>query len=280
MTTSAIVESESTPSMPEKSSSSRHIICALLSAAIPGLGQLIKGHPRKAALFLAATCVLVSLEWILRLPFSGMYASLAVLLSVTLALIASCDAFITRSGVHAYAPSRWFLLLVIPAAMVICQFAVGGLWRVQGVRAFAVTSSSMEPTLAKGEHIVVDAGYYKKRSPVRGDVIVYRRQNTLILKRVIAIAGDKIEGTREGIILNGTLLSEPYAQDLSNGTEVFTFPKTTILPGQLFVAGDNRAFSFDSRLPQHGPINVSDVTGKALYIYRSNSTRRFGMAIE
>lgn len=126
---------------------------------------------------------------------------------------------------------------------------------------------------------------YKHRSPQRGEVVLFQHDvqghgTEDYVKRVIAVGGDTIEGTKDGIFLNGKFLSEPYAKYGSPREDTDTkreFGRTKVSPGQLFVMGDNRDDSYDSRY--FGPVPLSRVEGRLLYLYWSHDRSRIGQTI-
>ncbi|MBN2084334.1 MAG: signal peptidase I [Anaerolineales bacterium] len=127
-----------------------------------------------------------------------------------------------------------------------------------------VEGPSMRPTLLSGEWIVVNRLTYRIGSPQRGDVIVFlpptNAQTDDLIKRVIGLPGETV-GIRDGLVwINGAPLEEAYV----SGT---TYPDNEWQLGEnaLFVMGDNRPISLDSR--SFGPINLSEVVGKAWLIY-------------
>jgi signal peptidase I len=155
-------------------------------------------------------------------------------------------------------------------------------------QAFKIPSSSMEPTLLVGDHILVSKFIYGVRipftdtrwprftSPSHGDVIVfiYPADRTKdFIKRVIGVGGDTIEIRNKKVIRNGKEISEPYAHHFDN--RIFpggTNPRdnmgpVTVPKGYLFVMGDNRDFSHDSRFWRFVPL--ADVKGEAFLIYYS-----------
>jgi len=95
------------------------------------------------------------------------------------------------------------------------------------------------------------------------------------------VAGDTIEGRNLQIFLNGTLLTEPYVEHTGKrplGIKTLeTFGAVKVEQGKLFVAGDNRDYSRDSRDPSFGLISVADVRGKVLQIVRSPDPTRNGV---
>jgi len=155
-------------------------------------------------------------------------------------------------------------------------------------QAFKIPSSSMEPTLLVGDHILVNKFIYGIRIPFtskrwpkfveprRGDVIVfvYPEDRTKdFIKRVIAVGGDTIEIRDKKVILNGKEVNNHNAHFYSNviypGDVI---PRDNMKPvkvpeGHLFVMGDNRDYSHDSRF--WGFVPIEDVKGEAFIIYYS-----------
>jgi len=152
-------------------------------------------------------------------------------------------------------------------------------------RRFTQPNNAMEPAVLEGEKFAVDPSAYRHVAPERGDLVVFRHDNILQLKRVIAISGDSIEGRDFQIILNGVLVQEAYVQHtgknaISPSTSFLkSFPPTKIPTGRMFVMGDNRDYSDDSRDPSIGTIMVSEVIGKATRIVQSRIPGREGSAI-
>jgi signal peptidase I len=143
--------------------------------------------------------------------------------------------------------------------------------RAAGFRAFGIPSSSMEPTVIKGDRIMVDLRAYVGAPPHRGDPVVVRHEGLFIIKRVIATGGETIEGKNGVTFVNGKELTEPYAVHRMGANardQLLNFGPVTVPPGKLFVMGDNRDVSYDSRMPEYGPIVVNDLSGKPLYVIR------------
>jgi signal peptidase I len=157
-------------------------------------------------------------------------------------------------------------------------------------QAFKIPSSSMEPTLLVGDHILVNKFVYGIRipftearwprlaNPERGDVIVfiYPEDRTKdFIKRIIATEGDTIEIKNKRIFLNGKEVPSPYAEFRSRENyPAEVLPRDNLRPlkvptGKLFVMGDNRDYSHDSRF--WGFVPVEDIKGKAFIIYYSAS---------
>jgi signal peptidase I len=136
------------------------------------------------------------------------------------------------------------------------------------IQAFWIPSPSMEPTLDVGDRVLVNKLSYKFHDVNRGDVVVFERppgastgQNDEIkdlIKRVIAVGGDTIEAKEGDVYVNGERIDENY---LEPGTPTDNLPLKTIPDGQVFVMGDNRTNSEDSRI--FGSIDEDAIVGRA-----------------
>lgn len=158
------------------------------------------------------------------------------------------------------------------------------------VEAFWVPSGSMLPTIQIGDHLFVNKlayglhvdlpfglanwGIAEWRPVQRGDIVVFTSpvdHRTDLIKRVIAAAGDTVEGRNRKLIINGEQVADPYWRpaDSQVGSNVQrdNFGPLTVPPGKFFVMGDNRDQSFDSRY--WGFADQHDVKGKSTFIYWS-----------
>lgn len=131
-------------------------------------------------------------------------------------------------------------------------------------QATRVYGSSMEPNLYTDQRLVVEKISYHLHSPQRGDVVVIRmpRQGPeLLIKRIIGLPGETIE-VREGqVYIDGQAIQEDYLTQPTNGT----YGPLTIPAGQVFVMGDNRGASNDSR--SFGPVEFERLVGRAWVSY-------------
>lgn len=152
-------------------------------------------------------------------------------------------------------------------------------------RRFTQPNSAMEPTILEGEKFAVDTSAYRERNLSRGDVVVFKHDGLLILKRVIAISGDTVGGRDLQIILSGKPLREDYIQHTGKNSisgqssYLRTFNQVRVPVGHAFVMGDNRDYSDDSRDPKFGMISVEEVIGKAVRIVKSDHPQREGSTI-
>ena len=156
------------------------------------------------------------------------------------------------------------LRLVIEPLVIAAVLAVGVR---AAMRLYVIPSSSMAPTLVRGDHIVVTP-YRFRAMPQRGDVIVFRSVRTadeLMIKRVIGTPGDLVETRAGRVIVSGHALPEPYVS--AQATTGVISPQ--IVPADYyFVLGDNRADSLDSR--SWGVLPKSSVVGKARMVLWSS----------
>ena len=131
-------------------------------------------------------------------------------------------------------------------------------------RAAKVASLAMEPTLHPGQTLLIQS--YVGSDPQHGDIVTYHppnAPNNLSTSRVIAVPGDTIAITSDGVILNGKQLDEPYAE----GDNTFgsgPLATATIAPDHYFVLSDNRSDSTDSRI--FGAVPRADIDGKVAWV--------------
>jgi len=134
----------------------------------------------------------------------------------------------------------------------------------------------MIPTLLPGDRIIVDKFFYHSNEPKPGDVVLFelpRNPNQIFIKRLIGLPGDTVEVKNKFLYINGKQMHEPYALNLDSQiipqkTQPRDFFGPVHVPkNQLFMLGDNRDFSSDSRF--WGFLPVYGVKGKVLLVYWS-----------
>lgn len=134
-----------------------------------------------------------------------------------------------------------------------------------------VKGASMEPTFISGDYIFTSKITFRFRPPERGDVIVFKspgNQDIEFIKRIIGLPGDKLLFKSEEVFVNGIQLHEDYISAKTNlWPEGFAKEDEEIVvpEGQLFVMGDNRPRSSDSR--EFGPIPFTSVIGHVVFRY-------------
>lgn len=269
-----------TPAVSAKPPKSKRIAAVLLSIIVPGTGQLLLGHIRAAALFLAGFAAALAFFWPLRLPASYLGLVISLLLLFTVSLTAA--GHVLRSA-DQNSPnfSLWWLLLVLPMSYLAACLQANPALRVAGFQLFSIPSSAMENTLIVGDRIIVDRRYYRAHKPRVGEVAVFRRGNLWEVKRIMAAEGDKLFGRAGLVYRNDARLWEPYVVHLGISGDAYMndFGPITVPAGEVFVMGDNRDVSYDSRQPEHGPVSLGGQSGKPLYIVWSRDHRRIGRLV-
>lgn len=154
---------------------------------------------------------------------------------------------------------EWFdaLVFALILVLVILLFVV---------RTVNVDGTSMQPTLMNGEQLLARSFLY---TPQRGDIVVvdgYTQYGEPLVKRVIGVGGDEIDIDFEtgNVFVNGELLHEDYIAEETKQSYDVQFP-LTVPEGKLFLMGDNRRYSLDSRHSSIGFIDERDVLGKVIF---------------
>jgi signal peptidase I len=154
-----------------------------------------------------------------------------------------------------------FVQLRSLASLVLQLAILGALIAAFFVRTPQVSGLSMEPHINSGEYVVINTLAYRFGQPHRGDIVAFRHTADapeLYIKRIIAVPGDRVRIDRGAVYVNGAKLDEPYVR-YPDGR---SFPEMTVPAQTVYVLGDNRANSEDSRF--FGPVSEGDLTGKAL----------------
>ena len=153
----------------------------------------------------------------------------------------------------------WIISIVVAVvlAFLIRQFIV---------ELYIVDGPSMRPTLQSQERLVVNKFIYHLRTPEKGEILVFkypRNQDRDFIKRVIATEGDTIEIKDGRVYVNDQMLNEDYILEKTRSE----YPKSTVPAGTVFVMGDNRNNSEDSRFADVGFVPYSLIKGKARLVF-------------
>ncbi len=166
----------------------------------------------------------------------------------------------------------WILVIAVAlgAAMLVRAYVL---------QQFYISGPSMEATLFQDNRVLVNKLSYRLHPIHRGDVVVFDRVTTSggtvahddLIKRVIGVASDSVEIKQCKVFVNGSEISEPYLNkdqvalaNMVSRCRVVDMPKVVVPKGQLFLMGDNRPESFDSR--SFGTIPKNLVVGRAFAI--------------
>lgn len=158
-----------------------------------------------------------------------------------------------RQRYHSAVRSTVYILLTVAAAAVLVATLLLPVLRIYG--------SSMTPSLYEGDIVLC----VKTSDFERGDIISFYYNNKILVKRVIAFEGEWVNIDEEGnVYVNGQLLDEPYVDEKAFGECDITLPYQ-VPDGRIFVMGDHRATSVDSRSTTVGGVFEEQIVGRILY---------------
>lgn len=266
--------------------SPRRPVIALLLSICPGLGQQYAGHLLRG---ITAYAILIVASWLAAILFMFVEGPFSLIILSTpfvwVGLIAF-DAYRCASRQPKDYRNRWFnqpwiypavLVLLLITVNPLMDFLVGG----NIIRAYFVTTESMSPSVLKHDLVLVN----KLSSPQKGDIILVdfskgRDSHQLtqviknqLLRRVIALPGDRVEIIGQQVLVNGQPLDEPYASTGRGSshdpfsTKEYRLEEQTVPPDSFFVLADARNFGLDSRLL--GTIHKNEIGGVATKIFWS-----------
>lgn len=153
---------------------------------------------------------------------------------------------------NAFSGTIW-TLVVVAAITILCAT----LW----MPILQIYGTSMEPTLQNGDIVAsVKSGHFES-----GEIVAFYYNNKILVKRVIAVAGDWVDIDEDGTVyVNNSKLDEPYVLELNSGRSDIEYPYQ-VPDGCGFVLGDHRQTSVDSRSSLIGSISVEQIVGKVIF---------------
>lgn len=246
---------------------------SIFSLAVPGLGAAYVRAWKLAAthygLGFALTGILY-LELPPRIACVSRYLMLGAVLAITAAVRAARRA-------HEIAPEltlRWWVVvaLVVVHVGVVVPFT----WLyVSPLTLFQIDAHSMTPTLQVGDFFVVRKHRWPFERVEHGDVVLFEHgdEERVHVKRAVALGGAVVDACGYELRINGVPLKEPYVKYRPRAPTPGCRP-VRVPPGEVFVLGDNRIASTDSR--EHGSISLSNVVGRAWFVLLATDTSRIG----
>ncbi|MES1240827.1 MAG: signal peptidase I [Acidobacteriota bacterium] len=257
-------------------------IAAALTLLLPGLGQLYAGEGRKGVSLSLGFVALFAGMLLLKVPRSFLGLVVFVLAILAYLVWTAWDA----ARIARYRPiftlrpyNRWYLYLALTVAggLVASQIV-----RFSPIRTFRLVSANMESTIHEGDLFFADLTYYRGAAPGRGDVVLFERAGrpgNWSVARVIGLPGEEIQVRDKRVLLDG----RPFPDRWAHHTDPAIHPVNALFPGPLrqrdqyparivpagtvFLLGDSRDNSYDSRFL--GPVPLSALRGRVLYVYWS-----------
>lgn len=256
-----------------------------------GLGYVYVGRTRLAAATIAGFyAVLAAISWTRMVVYSAgvwwLFWAICLLI-VVFSLIHPVILVIK----HRLAPrtkyNRWWVYAIWLIGFNALGYVVATKRSaVFGYEPFRIPSSSMSPTVEKGDFVLADTWKYRNSPSTVGEIVILERPENpgvRYIKRVVAVGGETIELREGALYRNGEMVSEPYvhAQSPFSASPRNT-PQSILGPGLIYVLGDYRDNSMDSR--QWGPLLTTTLRGRVQYIWFSSDSnkirwQRFGASL-
>jgi signal peptidase I len=272
----------------------RPVAAFLLSYFVPGLGQLYNGNAlRGALLFVGFWALFIAFTGLTRLIYSlwalGCIGAAFFIAGILVAADAAIGAGRLKT-IQLKWYNKWYLyvcvLLTLYIAFVPAVKRIS-IDHISGMRSYRMPASSMEPSLKTGDHFIAKLERFGDRLPSRGDVIIFPYpENTSkdFVKRVIGLPGERLEIKDKVVFNDGQRIEDPWGVSYSDVilpgdlNPRDNFGPISIPQGAVFVMGDNRDFSHDSRF--WGFVEIKNITARALFIYWSDDKSRIGKQLQ
>ena len=257
------------------------IISSLLSLITPGLGHLYNGK-----LVWAISIPSITLIFIYVIYYNSLLRSFTFFLVFAAFIIYVYIFSIVHSIVTAKRNTGYRLKscnhIAIYVIWPIIFFGLGAILPANNsIRTFSIPTKSMEKTLRAGDLIMADMDYYNSNKVNRNDIAILSSTNSpdeLMIKRVIAFGGEKISIVDGKIFIDGKEYVESNPNLILENNSSDDLGEMTIPKDHIFIIGDNRPNSLDSRM--FGTIPVKNLKGKPLYVYFSSNLNRIGTKID
>jgi signal peptidase I len=171
---------------------------------------------------------------------------------------------------------RWIRTIAETVAIIVVAVLLAGVVRTFGIQTFWIPTTSMVPTLAVNDRVLVQKAFFDWQDVREGDIVVFThppldycggpQEGGDLVKRVIALPGQTIYSSGNNIYVNGQLLPQPFlpsndplGRPIASEQHPYRVPA-----GEFYMLGDNRAISCDSRY--WGPVKGSAIVGKVVLV--------------
>lgn len=266
----------------------------LLTLCVTGLGHLYVGRPRAALAFalaghlygVALIILALSRPSARELLFAAVFGVLLILTAIVHAGIAAKRA--SRPYELRWYNRWWIYVLVLLFAWFVWRPGLQALIRHSVLDAYRIPNPAMEPSIFVGDFLFADLRPAARRMPQRNDVVIFtllKEPGLTLIKRVVGLPGDTLSTRNGQLYRNGQAVAEPWIRPLTSADSIPLVQESTPAParaqlptllnwgpfvvpaGQLFVMGDNRSDSYDSRF--WGTLPADQIVGRPLSLYFS-----------
>jgi signal peptidase I len=260
------------------------VIAGLLSLVFPGLGHVYVGEARRGLVMLGAAYLLILL-----LGAGGMLSRLwgygamvALLIALPPGAVIDSVLLARRRGAVTPKPyNKWYvyaagalLLLAIP------NLVASNRGLLLGYETYRHAAGGMQPTLLPGDYFLADTRGYPGARPARGDIIAFRfppEPGVIYIKRVVAVGPAKVALRAGRLLIDGREAGEPWPHAPALTPYSLEMPEKTLTADDVFVLGDHRDDSNDSRM--WGAVPVENILARATDIWWSDDSARIGRPV-
>lgn len=291
----------------EKIYSRNKLLAFILSALVPGLGQLYNGQLRKSAIYSIGLLTLpIGFNLLGLKPYFWAYAALIILL-IVLRLAIAIEATVAAGRTKEYQLknyNKWYIYLAIVPIWYFAVYAGQSISETTRYKSFVVSSDAGNPNLIAGDYVLGDFDFYNSKQPEYGDLVVFSTNTGNYVYRVVGLPYDtlniennlvKYKNKKSVATLVSTFTwkkfeTEEFTETLPNGFKYSIYRNKTplyadkatikniIVPADTyFLLGDNRDNSVDSRYL--GFIQRQQIQGKLLTLYFSTDFSKINKSL-
>ena len=261
----------------------RPFLAAFLSLAMPGLGHVYAGDPKKGLSLVVieySVLIFAGLLGVLSTFYGIASIIILILIFYVYVVVSAVRLALKNSDYQLQSFNRWYWYVTIfLAGTVFVNLLISFRGAVLGYETYRIPASSMEPTLQVGDFITVNTRYAQ---PEVGDVIVFRYPNNRKLsyvKRIAALGGDTVAIVNGMVTRNGIVEEKLGVSEMKRSSQKSQTMRNIQVPeNQYFVLGDWRDNSNDSRY--WGFVSAEDIIGVVTYIWLSKDFDRIGKAVQ